>query len=100
MTRDPAHMLRSAMSVRRRERRHASSRAARDAWRAGVREVHATYGAALIDRIKGDLIAGQRGRAIRGLLCLLRHHPAGLVRMAAPGQWPKLVARRWPAAPR
>jgi glycosyltransferase involved in cell wall biosynthesis len=100
MTRDAAHMLRSAVSVRRRERRHASGAAVRDAWRAGLREVHATYGAALIDRIKGDLIAGRRGRAFRGLLCLLRHHPAGLVRMAAPGQWPKLVARRWRTAPR
>jgi glycosyltransferase involved in cell wall biosynthesis len=100
MTRDPAHMLRSAVLVRRRERRHAVAGAARDAWRVGLREVHATFGAALIDRVKGDLIAGRHGRAIRGLLCLLRHHPSGVVRMAAPGEWPKLVARRWRAAPR
>jgi glycosyltransferase involved in cell wall biosynthesis len=100
MTRDPAHMLRSAVSVRRRERRYARDSATRAAWRAGLREVHATFGAALIDRVKGDLIAGRRGRAIRGLLCLLRHHPGQAGRMAAPSQWPKLVARRWRTAPR
>jgi glycosyltransferase involved in cell wall biosynthesis len=100
MPRDPAHMLRSGVSVRRRERRHAGNGAAREAWRAGLHDVHATFGAALIDRVKGDLIAGRYARAARGLLCLLRHHPAGLVRMAAPGEWPKLVARRWRAAPR
>jgi glycosyltransferase involved in cell wall biosynthesis len=101
MTRDPAHMLRSAVSVRRREWRHARRRGARQAWRAGLRVTQAHFGARLIDRIKGDLIAGRGPRALRGLLCLLRYHPAGLARMAAPREWPKLVARRWrTAAPR
>jgi glycosyltransferase involved in cell wall biosynthesis len=100
MTRDPAHMLRSAVAVRRRERRHVRSRQAREAWRAGLQEARATFGAALIDRVKADLIAGRIGRACRGLLCLLRYHPAGLARMAAPREWPKLVARRWRTAPR
>jgi hypothetical protein len=100
MTRDPAHMLRSAVSVRRRERRHTGRGAARAAWRVGLQEARATFGAALIDRIKGDLIQGRLRRAGRGLLCLLRYHPVGLVRMAAPREWPKLVARRWRTAPR
>jgi glycosyltransferase involved in cell wall biosynthesis len=100
MTRDPAHMLRSAVSVRRRERRHATSGAAREAWRAGLQEARTTFGAALIDRVKGDLIAGRIGRAGRGVLCLLRHHPRGLLGMAAPREWPKLVARRWRTASR
>jgi glycosyltransferase involved in cell wall biosynthesis len=100
MTRDPAHMLRSAVSVRSRERWYASGRAARAAWRHGIGEARATFGAALIERIKGDLVRGRPGRAMRGLLCLLRYHPRGLARMAAPREWPKLVARRWRAAPR
>ena len=100
MTRDPAHMLRSAMSVRRREKRHASDPEAREAWRSGIRSAQADFGARLIDRIKGDLVQGRRWRAVQGLLCLLRHHPTGLARMAAPREWPKLVARRWRTAPR
>jgi glycosyltransferase involved in cell wall biosynthesis len=100
MTRDPAHMLRSAISVRRREKPYATARGARAAWRDGLRETRATFGAALIGRIKGDLVGGRRRRAVRGLLCLLRHHPGGLARMAAPREWPKLVARRWRTAPR
>lgn len=100
MTRDPAHMLRSAVRVRRREKPHATGPAAREAWRAGVREAQAYFGGALIDRIKGDLVQGRRGLAVRGLLCLLRYHPGGLARMAAPREWPKLVARRWRTAPR
>jgi hypothetical protein len=100
MTRDPAHMLRSAVSVRRGERRHARHRGARGAWKAGLRGAQAHFGARLIDRIKGDLIGGRLARAIGGLLCLLRYHPAGLVQMAAPREWPKLAARRWRTAPR
>src|SRR5688500_18712922 len=100
MTRDPAHMLRSAISVRRREKPYATARGARAAWRDGLRETRATFGAALIGRIKGDLVGGRRRRAVRGLLCLLRHHPGALARMAAPREWPKLVARRWRTAPR
>ena len=98
MTRDPAHMLRSAVSVRRREKRHARAADLHAAWRTGLRAVQADFGARLIDRIKGDLVRGRRWRAVQGLLCLLRHHPAGLAAMAAPAEWPKLVARRWRAA--
>ena len=100
MTRDPAHMLRSAVTVRRRERRFARDGAAQAAWRAGLSAAQADFGARLIDRIKGDLVRGRRWRAVQGLLCLVRYYPAGLAILAAPGEWPKLVARRWRAAPR
>jgi glycosyltransferase involved in cell wall biosynthesis len=100
MTRDPAHMLRSAVSVRRREKRFATDAASRAAWRAGLAAAQADFGARLIDRIKGDLVRGSRRRAFLGLCCLLRHYPTGLALMAAPREWPKLVARRWRALPR
>ena len=100
MTRDAAHMLRSAVAVRRREKRFATDAASRAAWRAGLAAAQADFGARLIDRIKGDLVRGPRWRAVQGLCCLLRHYPAGVAIMAAPRQWPKLVARRWRTAPR
>lgn len=101
MTRDPGYMLRSAVSVRRRQRREAVRRGAREAWRAGLRTVQADFGTRLIDRIKGDLVSpGGRWRAVQGLWCLLCHHPRGLAAMMAPREWPKLVARRWRTAGR
>ena len=100
MTRDPAHMLRSAVSVRRREKRFAIDAASRAAWRAGLTAAQADFGARLIDRIKGDLVRGRAWRAVRGLCCLARHYPVGVALMAAPREWPKLVARRWRAVPR
>jgi glycosyltransferase involved in cell wall biosynthesis len=100
MTRNAAYMLASAVAVRRRERAHAVARGAEDAWRSGLRGVRADFGARVVDRIKGDLVAGRRASALRGLICLLRHHPVGLAAMAAPREWPKLAARRWRAAPR
>jgi glycosyltransferase involved in cell wall biosynthesis len=100
MTRNAAYMLASAVSVRRRERSHAKARGAAAAWRSGLRAVRADFGARLIDRIKGDLVAGRYASALRGLWCLLRRHPRGLAAMAAPREWPKLAARRWRAAPR
>jgi GT2 family glycosyltransferase len=99
MTGDPAYMLRSAVAVRRREHRHAARRGAGEASRTGLRAARAHFGARLVDRVKGDLVStGRRGRAVRGLWCLLRHHPRGLAAMAAPREWPKLVARRWRTA--
>jgi glycosyltransferase involved in cell wall biosynthesis len=100
MTRDPAHMLRSAVTVRRRERHYATGAVARTAWRTGMKAAQADFGARVIDRVKGDLVRGRPGRAVHGLLCLLRYYPAGLLIMAAPREWPKLAARRWRAAPR
>jgi glycosyltransferase involved in cell wall biosynthesis len=101
MTGDPGYMLRSAVSVRRRERRHAAGRGAHQAWRAGLQTAQAHFGARLIDRIKGDLVSPhRRWRAVHGLWCLLCHHPRGLAAMLAPREWPKLMARRWRTAAR
>lgn len=101
MTRDSAHMLRSAVSVRRREKKFARGRGdTREAWRAGLKAVQADYGGQLITRIKADLIAGRWWPTARGLLCLLRYYPAGLAMMGAPREWPKLVTRRWRMTPR
>jgi len=100
MTRDPALMLRSAVSVRRRERPHARRQGAAAAWLAGLTLAQADFGARLADRIKGDLVKGRYARALGGLACLLRYHPRGLAALAAPREWPKLVARRWRTAAR
>ena len=55
MTRDPAHMLRSAVSVRRRERRYATGDARREGVAGGAAgSAQADFGARLIDRVKGD----------------------------------------------
>jgi glycosyltransferase involved in cell wall biosynthesis len=78
MTRDAAYMLRSAVSVRRRERGHARRRGAVEAWRAGLRAVQADFGGRLVDRVKGDLLRGRYLRALRGLVSLARFYPAGL----------------------
>ena len=88
------------MSVRRRERAHARRLGATAAWQAGLMLAQADFGARLADRIKGDLVQGRYGRALGGLACLLRYHPRGLAAMAAPREWPKLVARRWRTAAR
>jgi len=100
MTRDPALMLRSAVSVRRRERPHARRQGAAAARLAGLTLAQADFGARLADRIKGDLVKGRYARALGGLACLVRYHPRGLAAMAAPREWPKLVARRWRTAAR
>jgi glycosyltransferase involved in cell wall biosynthesis len=81
MSADVRYMLRSAVTVRRAQRRHVIDVSpARQAWEAGIRTVRADYGTRLIDQIKADLrVRGRRGRAIRGVLALTRYHPAGLV---------------------
>lgn len=98
MSRDAMYMLRSALGVRRAEKRIARRAGLEDAWRVGVRSVQAGFGARLVDQIKGDLTCGRWWRAGRGMLCLLRDYPAGLAKMAAPREWQKLIARRWRTA--
>ena len=90
MSADAARMLRSAVRVRRSQRRYVrSDPVKRAAWEAGIREVQADFGGQLIDQISSDLGAkGRRGRAFRGFLCLIRFYPAGLARVV------KAVARR------
>jgi glycosyltransferase involved in cell wall biosynthesis len=78
---DPAYMLRSAVSVRRRHRRLA--RASHDesmALEMGIREVQADYGERLLDRLAVHARAGRWREALRCLPPLLRYHPTGLPR--------------------
>jgi len=87
MTGDPAHMLKSAVSVRRRLRKYAGERAgAEEARRAGIRIVQEDFGGRLLDRVKVDLRSpGRRGRACRDLICLLQYYPAGVKTLVSDG---------------
>jgi glycosyltransferase involved in cell wall biosynthesis len=87
MTGDPAHMLKSAVSVRRRLRKYAREHAgAEQARRAGIRIVQEDFGGRLIDRVKVDLRSpGRRGRACRDLICLLQYYPAGVKTLVSDG---------------
>ena len=84
MSANVRYMLKSAVTARRAERRHASRSAqARQAWQEGIAGVRADYGGRLIAQMKRDLrVAGRRGRAVMGTWYLLRYYPAGLVRIA------------------
>jgi glycosyltransferase involved in cell wall biosynthesis len=95
MSADVRYMLKSAVTARRAERRHASRTAeARQAWQAGIAAVRADYGGRLIALMKRDLrVAGRRGRAVIAAWYLLRYYPAGLVRLARAGLR-RVVARR------
>ena len=74
-------MLRSAVSVRRRHRRHVrSSRTERAALAQGIRVVQGDYGERLLDRLALHIEAGDWRLAFRCLPTLLRHHPMGLLR--------------------
>ena len=78
---DPAYMLRSAVSVRRRHRRHVrSSRTERAALAQGIRVVQGDYGERLLDRLALHVKAGDWRFVFRCLPTLLRHHPIGLLR--------------------
>lgn len=94
MSADPAHMLRSAVLVRRAQWRLVrSDPAARAAWQAGIAGAQADFGARLVAQVATDIRApGQRLRALRGLRDLLRYHPAGLAHLMIAGlRW---TARR------
>jgi glycosyltransferase involved in cell wall biosynthesis len=83
MSADAGHMLKSAVSVRRSQRRYVRhDRAAEQAWKAGIATVQADFGGRLIDQVNSDLRApSRRGRGFRGMVCLLRYYPAGFIRM-------------------
>ena len=84
---DPAYMLRSAVSVRRRHRRYVRrSRNERAALAEGIRAVQRDYGERLLDRLALRARAGDWRLVFRCLPTLLRYHPAGLLRR---------VVRRW-----
>ena len=86
MSADVSEMLRSAVSVRLRQRPFvANSPAALRAWHEGLEIVRSDYGNRLVEQVKRDVRGGHTARAARGLLCLSRYYPAGLLRTLAAG---------------
>jgi glycosyltransferase involved in cell wall biosynthesis len=84
MSSDVRYMLRSAVTVRRAERRHACRSAeGKRAWRKGIAVVQADYGGRLLTQLKRDLSeAGRRRQAVISVWYLVRYYPAGLIRVA------------------
>lgn len=86
MSADVRHMLQSAVSVRRAQRKYVRAFGAREAWKTGIRVVQADFGERLIEQVKADvMVAGRRRGAVRGLVCLLLYYPAGVRRMMSAG---------------
>ena len=85
MSTDLAFMLRSALRVRMAQRaRAAADPLARDAWQAGIAIVKEDFGRRLASQVRADVrTGGRRRRALRGLACLLRYYPAGLLEVVA-----------------
>ena len=94
MSSDVRYMLKSAVTVRRAERRHASRTAeGKQAWQAGIAIVRANYSERLITQMKSDLgVAGRRGRGAISVWYVACYHPAGLIRLAR-GVLRRAVAR-------
>ena len=84
MSRDMRYMLKSAVTVRRAERKRAHRSAeGKQAWQEGIAIVQTDYGGRLIRQMKSDLrVAGRRGRAVVSAWYLVRYYPAGLIRLA------------------
>ncbi|HET7218046.1 MAG TPA: glycosyltransferase [Vicinamibacterales bacterium] len=84
MSTDLGTMLRSALGVRMALRdRVLGDPRARAAWQEGIEIVKADFGRRLMRQVRADLRAGRRVRALKGLACLLRYYPAGLLEMVA-----------------
>lgn len=90
MSRDFRRMLRAAIRVLRRQRKHVRGRPAYErAYREGLREWRKLYGVPLVNEALRRLITGEgRWRAVAQLVLLLQYDPAGLFR--------RLVRRRPP----
>ena len=100
MSADVRSMLKSAVSVRRSQRRYVRANPpARQALNAGIAIVQGDFGERLVTQIKGDLVAGRVGQATRGLFCLLRYYPAGLLQMLGGGITWVLAGRHWRRRP-
>jgi hypothetical protein len=84
MSSDVRYMLKSAVSVRRAERRHVGRSAeAKRAWQEGLATVQADYGGRLLRQMKRDLrVRGLRRRAFVSVWDVARYYPAGLIRLA------------------
>jgi len=88
MSADLGLMLRSALGVRMAQRdRVLGDPLAQQAWQDGIDIVKADFGRRLVRQVGDDLRApGRRLRAVRGLACLLRYYPGGLLRFGVSPQ--------------
>jgi glycosyltransferase involved in cell wall biosynthesis len=83
MSRNRGLMLRSALTVLRRQRRHVRGRPADEqAYRDGVRFWRHLFGDPLLDEVPRAVAAREWGRTARALIVLAREHPWGLARRA------------------
>ena len=80
MSGDARLMLRSAVRVRKAERRYVRASAERQrALDDGIRIVRADFGGRVVEQVKAACRSPRRWpEAAAGLACLLRHHPAGI----------------------
>jgi glycosyltransferase involved in cell wall biosynthesis len=85
MSGDARYMLKSAVTVRRAERRHAyRSAEGKQAWREGIAIVQADYGERLITQMKSDLrVPRRRAEAVLSAWYLVCYYPTGIVRLAS-----------------
>ena len=78
-TRNPAIMLSHAITVLRSQRKHIKgNKRYEEAWKTGVRTYQQWDGERLVDEVRTNVRERERGRALRGMLVLLRYYPQGL----------------------
>jgi glycosyltransferase involved in cell wall biosynthesis len=79
MTRDPALMLKSEVTVLRRQRKYLRRRQQYKAYQAGIQHSQEYFGEPLVEEVRTLVQERKCKQAIRGLRVLLRYHPQGLV---------------------
>ena len=80
MTRDPALMLKSKVTVLRRQWKYARGRKQyKKAYKAGIRHSREYFGEPLVEEVSARKQKRDWQQAIRGLLVLLRYYPKGSV---------------------
>jgi glycosyltransferase involved in cell wall biosynthesis len=83
MSRDFARMLKSAVTARRLQWEFAGgSRPHEEALQTGMRTVQEDYGEKLFEQVRNHVCENKWGRAMSGLLTLVRYYPHGLVKHA------------------
>jgi glycosyltransferase involved in cell wall biosynthesis len=83
MSDNSAQMLRQALDVLRRQRRHLVTPELRQAYREGCRNIRIYYGDELVTRIRSRIRRRSEGRQLlRDLAALFWYHPAGALREA------------------
>ncbi len=78
MTRDPTLMLRSEVTVLRRQWRYVRrSKQNREAYEAGLEHSREYFGKPLIEEVRAHVRVGEWQQVLRGLMVLLRYNPRG-----------------------